>query len=153
LPEYQEGAFDILADIMRPSLRQDDFDMEKKVIREEIQMYLDQPPFGMDDRIKELHLGKHPLARSVLGTDESIAKLERDQMHAYFASRYSPGNVFVAAAGRVDFPALVEQVAARCGDWRPQLAPRDVPPPAPQPRFEVVHRSSATQQYVLQLSD
>jgi predicted Zn-dependent peptidase len=107
----------------------------------------------MDDRIKELHLGKHPLARSVLGTDESIARLEREQMHKYFASRYSPGNVFVAAAGRVDFSALVEQVAARCGDWRPQPAPREVPPPTPQPRFEVVHRSSATQQYVLQLSD
>ena len=68
LPEYQEASIDILADIMRPSLRQDDFDMEKKVILEEIQMYLDQPPFGMDDRIKELHLGEHPLAKSVLGT-------------------------------------------------------------------------------------
>jgi predicted Zn-dependent peptidase len=153
LPEYQEGAIDILADIMRPSLRQDDFDMEKKVILEEIQMYLDQPPFGMDDRIKELHLGKHPLARSVLGTSESITDLARDQMHNYFASRYSPGNVFVAAAGRVDFPALVQQVAARCGDWQPQPAPRDVPRGAPQPQFQVVHRASATQQYVLQLSD
>jgi predicted Zn-dependent peptidase len=153
LPEYQEGAIDILADIMRPSLRQDDFDMEKKVILEEIQMYLDQPPFGMDDRIKELHLGKHPLARSVLGTSESITELARDQMHEYFASRYSPSNVFVAAAGRVDFAALVEQVAARCGDWQPQRAPRDVSGPAPKPQFEVVHRASATQQYVLQLSD
>ena len=68
LPEYQEASVDLLADIMRPSLRQDDFDMEKNVILEEIQMYLDQPPFGMDDRLKELHFGEHPLARSVLGT-------------------------------------------------------------------------------------
>jgi predicted Zn-dependent peptidase len=153
LPEYQEGAIDILADIMRPSLRVEDFDMEKKVILEEIQMYLDQPPFGMDDRIKELHLGKHPLARSVLGTSTSITDLARDQMHAYFASRYSPSNVFVAAAGRVNFAALVEQVAARCGDWQPQPAPRDVPRATPKPQFQVVHRASATQQYVLQLSD
>ena len=68
LPEYQEASVDLLADILRPSLRPDDFDMEKKVILEEIQMYLDQPPFGMDDRIKQLHLGGHPLAKSVLGT-------------------------------------------------------------------------------------
>ena len=153
LPEYQEGAIDILADIMRPSLRVEDFDMEKKVILEEIQMYLDQPPFGMDDRIKELHLGKHPLARSVLGTSTSITDLARDQMQAYFASRYSPSNVFVAAAGRIDFAALVEQVAARCGDWQPQPAPRDVPRATPKPQFQVVHRASATQQYVLQISD
>jgi len=153
LPEYQEASIDILADIMRPSLRQDDFDMEKKVILEEIQMYLDQPPFGMDDRIKELHLGKHPLARSVLGTSASITDLARDQMHAYFASRYSPANVFVAAAGRVDFPALIEQVAARCGQWKPQSAPRDVAGAASERRFESVLRPSATQQYVLQIAD
>ena len=126
LPEYQEASIDILADIMRPSLREDDFDMEKKVILEEIQMYVDQPPFGMDDHIKELHFGKHPLARSVLGTSRHDRRLCRvDQMRAYFESRYSPGNVFVAAAGKVDFDALVKQVAARCGDWEPQAAPRD----------------------------
>jgi predicted Zn-dependent peptidase len=153
LPEYQEASIDILADIMRPSLRQDDFDMEKKVILEEIQMYLDQPPFGMDDRIKELHLGKHPLAKSVLGTSASITELPRDKMHAYFASRYSPGNVFVAAAGTVNFDALVEQVAARCGDWQPQPAPRSVPRAASTKRFEVVERPATTQEYVLQLSD
>jgi predicted Zn-dependent peptidase len=153
LPEYQESSIDILADIMRPSLRQDDFDMEKKVILEEIQMYLDQPPFGMDDRIKELHLGKHPLAKSVLGTSTSITDLARDQMHAYFASRYSPGNVFVAAAGKVNFPALIEQVAARCGDWQPQAAPRDVPRAVSDRRFEVVHRPTSTQEYVLQIAD
>ena len=153
LPEYQEASIDILADIMRPSLRQDDFDMEKKVILEEIQMYLDQPPFGMDDRIKELHLGKHPLAKSVLGTSASITELARDQMHAYFASRYSPGNVFVAAAGKVNFAALIEQVAARCGEWQPQAAPRDVPRAKSDRRFEVVHRATATQEYVLQIAD
>jgi predicted Zn-dependent peptidase len=153
LPEYQEASVDLLADIMRPSLRQDDFDMEKKVILEEIEMYLDQPPFGMDDRVKQLHLGAHPLAKSVLGTNGSVSDLTRDQMEEYFASRYSPGNVFVGAAGRVDFPALIEQVATRCDAWQPQSAPRDLPLPAPVSRFEVVHRPTATQQYVLQLAN
>ncbi|HMO87170.1 MAG TPA: pitrilysin family protein, partial [Lacipirellulaceae bacterium] len=41
LPEYQEASIDILADVLRPSLRDEDFAMEKKVILEEIQMYAD----------------------------------------------------------------------------------------------------------------
>jgi predicted Zn-dependent peptidase len=127
--------------------------MEKKVILEEIQMYLDQPPFGMDDRIKQLHMGKHPLAKSVLGTDESVGALTTTQMRDYFASRYASDNVFVAAAGKVDFDALVEQVAKRCGDWKPQDAKRSVPRASSKPKFEVVHRPTATQQYVLQLAD
>jgi predicted Zn-dependent peptidase len=153
LPEYQEQSLDLLADILRPSLRPDDFDMEKKVILEEIQMYLDQPPFGMDDRIKLLHLGGHPLARSVLGTSDSITELSPQQMRDYFTSRYSADNVFVAAAGRVDFDALVQQVAARCADWAPAAPGREISPPVSRPQFEVVHRPSATQQYVLALAD
>ena len=153
LPEYQEQSVDLLADILRPSLRPDDFDMEKKVILEEIQMYLDQPPFGMDDRIKQLHLGGHPLARSVLGTSGSITDLTPQQMRDYFASRYSADNVFVAAAGKVDFDSLVKHVAARCGDWQPAAPRREMSPAVSHTQFEVVHRPTATQQYVLELAD
>jgi predicted Zn-dependent peptidase len=114
---------------------------------------LDQPPFGMDDRIKELHLGGHPIARSVLGTSRSISDLSVDAMREYFGSRYSAANVFVAAAGRVDFAALVEQVAELCGKWNAHPALRAIPRPSSRVQFEVVHRPAATQQYVLQLGD
>src|SRR2546422_620620 len=43
LPEYLPQALDILADILRPSLRDEDFQTEKQVIIEEIGMYEDQP--------------------------------------------------------------------------------------------------------------
>jgi predicted Zn-dependent peptidase len=49
LPEYVPPAVDILADILRPSLRQEDFDMEKNVIIEEIGMYEDQPMWSAYD--------------------------------------------------------------------------------------------------------
>ncbi|MFO0791137.1 MAG: pitrilysin family protein [Pirellulales bacterium] len=153
LPEYQEASVDILADILRPSLRPDDFDMEKKVILEEIQMYLDQPPYGMDDRIKALHMGRHPLAKSVLGTSDSVGALTPEQMRKYFDSRYAADNVFVAAAGKVNFEALIEQVAKRCSDWKPQSAQRDIPRATSKKKFEVVHRPTCTQEYVLQLAD
>ncbi|MCA9230212.1 MAG: insulinase family protein [Planctomycetales bacterium] len=153
LPECQEATVDLLADVMRPSLRADDFEMEKKVIIEEIQMYADQPPFGMDDHIKELHYGKHPLARSVLGTVQSITALTPDQMRAYFESRYCPSNLFVAAAGKVDFEALVDQVASRCGGWIDRPTSREIDKANSVSQFQWVPRESATQQYVLQLAD
>ena len=153
LPEYQEASVDLLADIMRPSLREDDFNMEKKVILEEIQMYLDQPPFGMDDQIKELHLGDHPLARSVLGSDATITDLTAEQMRAYFQQRYSPANVFFVAAGKIDFPALCKEIESRCGDWETTRTRRDTPPPRGQSLFKTVQRDSSVQEYILQLAD
>jgi predicted Zn-dependent peptidase len=72
LPEQQPEAVDLLARMMRPALREEDFATEKLVILEEIRMYDDQPPFGADERCRAAFFGRHPLARSVLGTVESI---------------------------------------------------------------------------------
>ena len=103
LPEYLPKAVDILADILRPSLRDEDFTTEKQVILEEIKMYEDNPGSMAWDHAKQIYFGTHPLGNSILGTTASIAALTRDQMHAYFERRYAPGNVVVAASGNFDW--------------------------------------------------
>ena len=93
LPEYLPRAFDVLADILRPTLREEDFETEKKVIIEEIQMYLDNPMSVAYEAAKAAHFGTHPLGNSILGTVDSITAMKADEMRAYFASRYSPANI------------------------------------------------------------
>src|SRR5580765_6105034 len=107
LPEYLPQAVDILSDILRPSLRGDDFDMEKKVIIEEIGMYEDQPMWSAYDAAKRAHFAGHPLANSILGSVQSIKSLKRDQMHAYFMKRYVAPNITVVAAGRFPWKRLL----------------------------------------------
>src|SRR5438552_1141528 len=75
LPEYLPQAVDILSDILRPSLRNEDFDMEKKVIIEEIGMYDDQPMMSAYDRAKRIYFADHPLGNTILATKESLAAL------------------------------------------------------------------------------
>src|SRR5688572_7335543 len=72
LPEYVPQAVDILADILRPSLRGEDFEGEKKVILEEIAMYEDQPMWCAYDHAKKAYFADHPLGNSVLGSVASI---------------------------------------------------------------------------------
>lgn len=153
LPEHQAESIDLLADILRPSLRTEDFDMEKKVILEEIEMYLDQPPYGMDDHLKRLCFGEHPIANSVLGTADSVSALTSDAMRDYFNRRYAPGNVALAAAGAVDFEALVEQAEAACGSWESAEAGRETPRVSVKPTREAIVNESANQQYSLLLGD
>jgi predicted Zn-dependent peptidase len=125
LPEYLPQAVDILADILRPSLRADDFDMEKKVIIEEIGMYEDQPMSTAFDKARRLHFGEHPLGNSVLGTAQSVGALTRDQMQRYFHSRYAASNVTVVAAGHYDWPQLVALLEKHCGSWEGGAVGRD----------------------------
>lgn len=152
LPEYVEKTVELWSDVLRPSLRTEDFDTEKQVILEEIQMYEDQPPFGADDRCKALHYAGHPLGRSVLGTAESVAGLPVDKMRAYFERRYSPANIVLAAAGRIDFEGLAAAAERFCGAWQPFAAGRVPEAVRPREDFLVVCKPTATQQYALSLS-
>src|SRR6185369_4937631 len=118
LPEFSDRVLELLSDMMRPSLRNDDFDMEKKVIIEEISLYLDRPSHVLFEAIMADHFGKHPMANSVLGTKESIGALAREAMKHYFDARYGPGNMVLAAAGKIDFDAFVQSAEHYCGSWK-----------------------------------
>ena len=125
LPERLESAVDILADIMRPALRQDDFDTEKNVILEEIAMYKDHPFFVLYEHVMDMHYRPHPLGHRVLGTDETVGGLSRDAMQGYFDSRYSADNTVVSLAGNLDFDRACEWIDARTAHWARTGATRD----------------------------
>jgi predicted Zn-dependent peptidase len=125
LPEYLPRGIDILADILRPSLRGEDFDMEKKVILEEIDMYEDQPGSVAWERARRIYYSAHPLGNSVLGTKESVGALTRDQMHAYFTRRYAANNIVVSAAGNFDWNHFVKLVSDACSGWNTDRVGRE----------------------------
>jgi predicted Zn-dependent peptidase len=153
LPEYLSQAVDILADILRPSLRGDDFDMEKKVIIEEIGMYDDQPMWCAYDNAKKAFFHDHPLGNSILGTAESITSLTRDQMQAYFDRRYVAPNITVALAGNFVWEEAVKLIEARCGKWPAGAAPRGHIKPVPPRKYQqVMTKDKLNQEQVFMLA-
>jgi predicted Zn-dependent peptidase len=153
LPEYQDHAAELLSDILRPSLREDDFQTEKLVILEEIAKYEDQPPYGAHDKCMVAHFQSHPLARIVLGSAQSVSALTRQQMLDYFHQRYSSGNIVVAASGNVDFPRLVALLQRQCAAWQPAEAPRQTPPAAHHHGIDVYYKEASVLQYIVQLTN
>lgn len=153
LPDLVERAVDLLGDVMRPALRQEDFDTEKRVVLEEIRMYEDQPPFGIDEKSREYFWRGHPLARSVLGTRESVGNLSPEAMREYFERRYSPSNIVFVASGQVDFGKLVGWVADACGKWKPFDAGREIRKMRGIRETRIIRREKTTQEYALQLVD
>lgn len=129
LPEYLADGLSLLSRMMRPALRPADFEMEKGVILEEIAMYKDNPFWVVYEACIDRHYAPHPLSHRVLGTNETIRALTRDQMHGYFTNRYSSDNTCIALAGRIDFDRCIAVVNERCRDWAPTHAPRT---PAPE---------------------
>jgi len=150
LPEYLAKAVDVLTDILRPSLRGEDFEVEKKVIIEEIGMYDDQPAFCAYDHAKRVHFGKHHLGNSILGSKESVAALTPEQMRVYFAHRYVAPNIIVSVAGNVDWPRFVELIEKQCGDWPAVAVSRDgMQEASSSGQHEVITRDKVVQEHVI----
>ena len=152
LPENQNAALDLLTDMMRPALRDEDFQTERQVILEEIAMYDDQPPYGAMERAMEVYFRDHPLARRVLGTRETVAALDPESMRAYHEARYAPNNLTLVATGAVDFEALVQSVEKMTTHWKPSSSARSLRWPSIESEEVVMLHPPATQQYTLQYS-
>ena len=155
LPEYLPKAFDVLADILRPSLRGEDFDTEKKVIIEEILMYLDSAVSVAYDAAKEKHFGDHPLGQSIIGSVESITDLTIEQMRTYFAEKYSPGNIVLAFAGKSDWNEILALANQHCLNWQGNgtASERTTTPPTGTGAFAALHRPEDMQQTVIGVAD
>lgn len=137
LPRFQGRLLDLLGDMMRPAIRDEDFTMEKNVILEEIAMYQDKPSFVVFDRAREAYYGAHPLGHSVLGSRQSIAELEAEQMRAYFGRRYAADNITLVLTGNYDWDAVQTDAERLCGAWEPSGAGRELPPYAGQTSLRV----------------
>lgn len=127
LPEFAPRLLELWTDLMRPALRQEDFDTEKQVILEEIALYEDRPNIMLFDWGRARYFAGHPLGNSVLGTTRSIAALTRDQMAAYQARRYAPSNLVLTLAGKVDWERTLAQVQELTATWAKGQAGRDYP--------------------------
>jgi len=127
LPERGAALVDLLSDMMRPALREDDFTLEKNVILEEIAMYEDRPSFKVFEEGNARFYGGHPLGQSILGSPESIRALTQTQMLNYFRARYASDNLFLVVAGHYNWDAVVAQLEALTGDWEPSGASRLYP--------------------------
>jgi len=125
LPEHHLAATELLVDMMRPTLKQDDFDMEKKVILEEIAMYDDRPYWRAQDSLGEQYYQGHPLGYRVLGTAKTVTDLSRDQMQHYFDARYASDQMVIAAAGKIDFEPWCDAIEKQTEGWKPSGAARD----------------------------
>jgi predicted Zn-dependent peptidase len=127
LPKFQHRIVDLLTDMLSPVLDENEFETERNVILEEIAKYEDQPPFGAFERAMEVYFSPRGLGRRVLGTAESIRAMTAAAMRDYFNTRYRPERIVLAAAGNVDFDALVDQADRQTESWAKRQAANGLP--------------------------
>ncbi|HWL64656.1 MAG TPA: pitrilysin family protein [Actinomycetota bacterium] len=134
-------AFDVLSDMISASLIDPkEFESERKVILEEIAMHEDAPDELVHDLFYRYLWDGHPLGRPVLGFNETIGAVSRDEVASYWQNRYGPLNLVLAAAGSVKHDVLVEKVAGLLGDRDGARTGREIESPKPRAGVKVYRR-------------
>src|SRR5215469_15722144 len=124
-------AIDVLADMVTGSLLQpSEVEAERAVILEEIAMTDDDPSDTAHEAFGLQLFGDTPLGRPILGTADSINAISRSQIADHYAARYTPQNLVVAAAGRLDHEEVVELTR---GCFAPTVTEGAAPMPARLP--------------------
>ncbi|UCC22292.1 MAG: insulinase family protein [Planctomycetota bacterium] len=152
LPEYLVEVTNLWVELMRPSLRDEDFSIEKDVIKEEIAMYKDLPSHDVIDRCRALHFDSHPCGNSVLGTNESISYLTAQQMRGYFTNRYAPNNMVFACAGNFDWEQICSTIEGPCGEWNRQAVERKLEDYGGSRKMERAEKSNLAREHICLIS-
>lgn len=120
---------ELLADMIRSTLPPEEFTMEKNVILEEIAMSKDQLEHVAIEFLQEKVFAGHALAWPILGYEQTVRDLTRDQMWHYFQERYAPDNIMLVVAGNVEPKEIIAFAEENCGSWpRSGTTTRRTPP-------------------------
>lgn len=150
LNEYLPNAVDLLSDMMRPRLDENDFTLERNVILEEIARSEDQPTSQAYRKLMQTYFAGTSIGHDVLGTRESISDLQVEQMRAYAARRYAANNLVFAIAGNFEWERVRDLVREQCGGWGRGEAGREAQPfVPPESHSAVVVKPQQKQQIVL----
>jgi len=104
---HLDMGLDTLSDmVINPLLSAEDIDKERTVILEELKMYKDQPQSYVYDLLDELLWPDQPLGMSIIGSFESVSKIDKSDLDGFKRKHYTPSNIIVSAAGLLDHDKL-----------------------------------------------
>ena len=110
LPESLSEGLDILTDLaLHPLFREEDFELEKDVVLEEIRSSHDDHQSESIRLLEELVWGDSSgLSLPVRGLEDTIDDLSRDEILSRFAYLQRPSEMMITAAGNLSMDDLVE---------------------------------------------
>ena len=116
---------DVLSDIvLHSTLPAPEVERERDVILREIDMGLDDPDRQLSQALFRTAFQCHPYREPVIGHRALYEQVTRDELDAYYKSRYVPNNIVVSIVGAVTPEDCLREVEATFGQAaRGRLAP------------------------------
>jgi predicted Zn-dependent peptidase len=109
---------------VNPLLDPQEITKERTVILEEAKMYKDLPQSYVYELLDELMWPGQPLGMTIIGTPESINRIDREQLALFKNQYYVPSNIVVSVAGSLEHDKFINRISSIFSS----LKTRDVKP-------------------------
>ena len=144
LKEDLKKAADLLFELaVCPTFPENEINVEKGVVIDEIQSYKDSPSEDIYDKFEELLFKGHPLSGNILGTKASVRKITRNELLKFVKEQFRPSRMAFSIVADIDekmmekyvlklsekhFPRLVseEDNGQQCCSVAPSAVPFDI---------------------------
>jgi zinc protease len=102
---------------------------ERTVIISERQGHENEPLFRLGEAIQKTAFSHHPYHHEVIGENEDLRSITRDDLYRHYRSHYVPNNAIVAVAGDFDTTAMLARLEELYGSLPagPQVNYRPAP--------------------------
>jgi predicted Zn-dependent peptidase len=146
LSDHVPIALDVLADlVLNPVFAPTDIERERGVILEEIKIDEDNPDILVQELFTQSFWKGHPLGWPILGTTETVSRLDQKQLVDYHGDRFHGGNIVFSAAGNLEHDQFVEAVAGKFSSLAGGATLSEMPAPTPSARVVLRNKKSLEQ--------
>lgn len=112
---YAERALELLSDLtFNSNFPEKELEKEKKVIAEEINMYLDTPEENIYDEYQELVFAGHPLSPNILGTPETLNRITSKGLRQFHSAFYHPENIVLSISSAIPLKKFIVWAEKHC---------------------------------------
>ena len=106
-----DTALDLHSDmLLNPQIPRKELEQERKVVLEEIAKDKNSPNKQVYENLNTLMYTVHPYKRQVIGTEENVGTMRREEILDYFNKYYSPSNMITLVIGDVDTSKVISKV-------------------------------------------
>ena len=109
----------LLREIMRsPSFPATEIELEKKLTIQGIRSQQEQPFNVAFNQLRQMMYPKHLYGVSILGTEETVASLSRDDLQTYHQTYFRPDNLVISISGKITKTEAIRFIEQEFGDWQ-----------------------------------
>ena len=142
--EHAEEGLAIQADMLfRSTIPEENFEKERKIVLEELARDRSDPSYDLEAAFRLTAFSGTPIARPVLGTEDSLGAITREQVLRYYKARYVPANMVLVVMGDFDPSEMLAAVKRTFGAAGAAPVPPGVVSAWPAPAKDNVESAAA----------